>query len=83
MFSFRSSGEEKWWFAKLLSVTDVDAQLMELVPIVGTEGVYRANIASTWRETIAALRPCDAEYDAVSNSYQLRTPAADIIGLLQ
>ena len=77
------SGQKTRWFAKLLSVTDVEAQLMELVPVVGTDSTYRANIASVWREPMTALKPCDAEYDAMSNTYQLRTPSADIIGLLQ
>ncbi len=78
------SGEKRFWFAKIMSIIDaVEAQLMELVPVANTEGVYRAKIASTWRESTVALKPCDADYEAASNSYYLRTPASDIIGLLQ
>ncbi len=78
------SGEKRFWFAKILSVIDAaEAQLMELVSVANAEGVYRANIASTWRESTVALKLCDAGYHSASNSYHLRTPASDIIGLLQ
>jgi hypothetical protein len=73
------TGVPSFWFAKILSINDVDAHLM----IPGTSNVYRADLKSTWAESIGALRVSDADYEPDVNQYVLRTSTDDVLAMLE
>jgi hypothetical protein len=78
--------ERAFWFAKVLSCTDMEARLMQLVPAEGESGgiahaLYQANIAGVWCEPVSACHHCDAHYDAEAQVHCLRTPRSAVLAL--
>ncbi len=74
-------GDPSFWFAKILNTNDVEAHLLELQLVPGSLNVYKANIRSTWTESISMLSAVDADYDSQTNLYTLRTLATDVLQL--
>lgn len=75
------TGEKCFWFAKVIGVTSVEAQLVELQKVDGN--TYKANLRSTWAEPLAVLFAADADYDEQSNTYTLHTPEPEILALIE
>ena len=78
--------EHAFWFAKVMSCTDMEARLMHLVPVDGASdgnapALYQANIAGVWCEPVSACRHCDAHYDKEVQVYHLRTPRSAVLAL--
>ena len=77
------TGAPSFWFAKILNINDVEAQLIELKLIPGQSNTYRADLTSTWTESIGALRIIDAEYEPDANQYVLRTSTEEVLAMLE
>jgi hypothetical protein len=75
------SSERSFWFAKIVNVSNVEAQLIELQRVEGN--AYKANLRSTWAEPLSVLFAADADYDDHSNTYTLRTPESEILALIE
>ena len=75
------TGESSFWFAKIVNVSNVEAQLIELQRVEGN--VYKANLSSSWAEPLSVLFAADADYDDHSNTYTLRTPESEILALIE
>jgi hypothetical protein len=52
------TGVSSFWFAKILNINDVEARPIELKLIPGMSNTYRADLKSTWAESIRVLRRC-------------------------
>ena len=75
------TGGKSFWIAKILSVSDDEAILIEL-KVTGFDGIYKADLCSTWIDPIGALYPVDVEV-AKDNMYGLRTPVEEIAAILE
>ena len=72
------SGGAAFWFAKILSITTGEAQLMELKLVPASGDIYKADVKSVWAEPLNALRAVDAEYDHERKVYVLKTHVTEI-----
>ena len=76
------TGERASWFAKVLKASPVEVTLIEL-KATDEDTVYKADLKSTWAETLSAVHLADAEYDADANVYYLLTPVGEMLELLE